>query len=289
MRPTKPLRPALGFTLIEAIVVIVITGIIFTSVAMFLRVPIAGAVDTSRRAALVDIADTSLRRMSREIHTALPNSVRITTDPSKTYIEFLPIVAGGRYCSEPDSGGVCSTAAGSANNPLDFSTTDASFEVIGPLVTPPSFSATGTSVAIYNLGIPGADAYNGDNTVAVASVTGTTTKTVNFSSARQFPFASPAKRFHIISSPVSYVCTPSTSGTDGTGTLIRYTGYAIQATQPTSFSVTGTKLATRVASCSIDYTQAVIARDGLLSILITLKQQGESISLTHEIQIHNAP
>lgn len=289
MRPTKPLRPALGFTLIEAIVVIVITGIIFTSVAMFLRVPIAGAVDTARRAALVDIADTSLRRMSREIHTALPNSVRITTDPSKTYIEFLPIVAGGRYCSEPDSGGVCSTAAGSVNNPLDFSTTDASFEVIGPLVTPPSFSATGTSVAIYNLGIPGADAYNGDNTVAVASVTGTTSKTVNFSSARQFPFASPAKRFHIISSPVSYVCTPSTSGTDGTGTLIRYTGYAIQATQPTSFSVTGTKLATRVASCSIDYTQAVIARDGLLSILLTLKQQGESISLTHEIQIHNAP
>lgn len=289
MRPTKPLRPALGFTLIEAIVVIVITGIIFTSVAMFLRVPIAGAVDTARRAALVDIADTSLRRMSREIHTALPNSVRITTDPSKTYIEFLPIVAGGRYCSEPDSGGVCSTAAGSTNNPLDFSTTDASFEVIGPLVTPPSFSATGTSAAIYNLGIPGADAYNGDNTVAVTSVTGTTTKTVNFSSARQFPFASPAKRFHIIGSPVSYVCTPSTSGTDGTGTLIRYTGYAIQATQPTSFSVTGTKLATRVASCSIDYTQAVIARDGLLSILLTLKQQGESISLTHEIQIHNAP
>ena len=289
MRPTKPLRPALGFTLIEAIVVIVITGIIFTSVAMFLRVPIAGAVDTARRAALVDIADTSLRRMSREIHTALPNSVRITTDPSKTYIEFLPIVAGGRYCSEPDSGGVCSTAAGSSNNPLDFSTTDSSLEVIGPLVTAPLFSATGTSVAIYNLGIPGADAYNGDNTVAVASVTGTTTKTVNFSSARQFPFASPAKRFHIISSPVSYVCTPSTSGTDGTGTLIRYTGYAIQATQPTSFSVTGTKLATRVASCSIDYTQAVIARDGLLSILLTLKQQGESISLTHEIQIHNAP
>lgn len=289
MRQTKPLRPTLGFTLIEAIVVIVITGIIFTSVAMFLRVPIAGAVDTARRAALVDIADTSLRRMSREIHTALPNSVRVTTDPTHTYIEFLPIVAGGRYCSEPDSGGVCSTAAGSTYNPLDFSTAESSFEVIGPLVTAPSFNATGTSVAIYNLGIPGADAYNGDNTVGVGSITGTTTKTVNFSSARQFPFASPAKRFHIISSPVSYVCSPSTSGSDGTGTLIRYTGYAIQATQPTSFSVTGTKLATRVASCSIDYTQAVIARDGLLSILLTLKQQGESISLTHEIQIHNAP
>lgn len=288
MRPTRLLPPA-GFTLIEAIIVIVITGILFTGVALFIRLPVSGAVDTARRAGMVDIADTALQRLRREIRTALPNSVRVTTSGGTAYIEFLPSVAGGRYCAEPDNGGVCSSAAGSANNALDFTATDTSFEVIGPLTAGSSFSATGTSVAVYNLGIPGADAYNSDTTSAISSVTGTTVRTVNFA-AKQFPFASPSNRFHIIGAPVTYACSAGLSGNSGTGTLTRYTGYAKQATQPTAFAgASQAMLANTLSACSIDYTQAVINRDGLLSIRMQIQQNGDFVSLTHAIQINNTP
>jgi hypothetical protein len=58
------------------IVVIVITGIIGGIVAVFLRMPVQGYVDSARRADMTDIADTALRRISRDLHSALPNSVR---------------------------------------------------------------------------------------------------------------------------------------------------------------------------------------------------------------------
>ena len=64
-----------GFTLIEAIVVIVITGIIASMVAVFIRTPVDGYLDAERRAGLTDIADTAVRRMARDIRLALPNSV----------------------------------------------------------------------------------------------------------------------------------------------------------------------------------------------------------------------
>ncbi|HJW54183.1 MAG TPA: prepilin-type N-terminal cleavage/methylation domain-containing protein, partial [Burkholderiaceae bacterium] len=62
-------RPTLrekGFTLAEAVIVIVITGIIAGTVAVFLRLPVQGYVDTAARAELTDIADTALRRMTRD-------------------------------------------------------------------------------------------------------------------------------------------------------------------------------------------------------------------------------
>ena len=66
-----------GFTLVEMIVVIVITGIIAGVVAIFLRAPVQGYVDSARRAEMTDIADTALRRIGRDLRTAVPNSVRV--------------------------------------------------------------------------------------------------------------------------------------------------------------------------------------------------------------------
>ena len=91
-----------GFTLVEMIVVIVITGIIGGVVAMFIRAPVQGYMDSARRAEMTDIADTALRRMARDIRTAVPNSVRIPVAAGSTYIEFLPTKAGGRYRANPD-------------------------------------------------------------------------------------------------------------------------------------------------------------------------------------------
>ena len=65
-----------GFTLLEAVVVIVITGIVSAMVAVFIRAPVEGYIDSVARAELTDAADTALRRLTREVRTALPNSLR---------------------------------------------------------------------------------------------------------------------------------------------------------------------------------------------------------------------
>ena len=58
---------ARGFTLVEMIIVIVITGIIGAMVAVFIRVPVQGYVDVAARAALADTADTATRRLTRDV------------------------------------------------------------------------------------------------------------------------------------------------------------------------------------------------------------------------------
>lgn len=82
-----------GFTLLEAVVVIVITGIISAMVAL-IRAPVEGYIDSVARAELTDAADTALRRLTREVRTALPNSLR-EGPPGATCIEFLPTLGGG--------------------------------------------------------------------------------------------------------------------------------------------------------------------------------------------------
>lgn len=66
-----------GFTLVELIMVIVIMGVVGATVAVFMKSPIDAYFDTARRAGIADVADTTVRRMARDIRKALPNSIRL--------------------------------------------------------------------------------------------------------------------------------------------------------------------------------------------------------------------
>ena len=71
-----------GFTLIELIMVIVIMGVVGGMVSVFMKGPIDAYISGGRRAALTDTADTTVRRMARDLHKALPNSLRQSKMPS---------------------------------------------------------------------------------------------------------------------------------------------------------------------------------------------------------------
>jgi MSHA biogenesis protein MshO len=88
-----------GFTLVELIMVIVIMGVVGGMVSVFMKGPIDAYISGGRRAALTDTADTTLRRMARDLHRALPNSLR-PCPAVITGLEFIPTKTGGRYRAE---------------------------------------------------------------------------------------------------------------------------------------------------------------------------------------------
>ena len=184
-----------GFTLIEAVIVIVITGIIAAVVAIFIRAPVQGDFDSVARAELTDAADTALRRMTRDLRLALPNSIRTGANGTGQYVEFLMTSTGGRYLDEDDNP--------SSGNILDFNdNTKVAFDVIGPT---PAISG-GDQIVVYNLG-PGmspADAYEGNNRATVASVAANTvTLTANPFPAQSPSMRSPGYRFQVVTTPVT--------------------------------------------------------------------------------------
>ncbi|MDZ7767963.1 MAG: type II secretion system protein [Woeseiaceae bacterium] len=86
-----------AFTLVELIVTIVISSIVVSFMAMFIAGPIAAFDDQTRRAELVDLAESALRRLARDVRRALPNSVRVTATGGTVALEMLNSVDGVRY------------------------------------------------------------------------------------------------------------------------------------------------------------------------------------------------
>jgi MSHA biogenesis protein MshO len=267
----KHRRRMLGFTLTEAIVVIVITGVLAAMVAIFIQKPVQGFFDTARRAALVDAADTVSRRISRDLREALPNSIRV----NGTALEFLHVRSAGRYREQIDPN------PATPGDPLDFTSVDTSFDVLGQPVNIQS----GDSVVVYNLGIPlSASAYDVSplTTRRVAAAPfGASLSTVTITSAAPFPFASPARRFQVVDTPVTYYC----SGTQ----MRRNSGYAITASQVVPVAGTGALIADKLTACSFAYAVGPSQRNALVTIALSLTDTGETVSLIYQVHVNNVP
>lgn len=278
--PLPGMKGNAGFTLVEMIIVIVITSIIAAIVAVFLYSPVRGYFDSARRAELTDIADTALRRVSRDLHLALPNSVRV----SGAAVEFLQTRTGGRYRADPATSGASVGCGSLADDTLDFTTSDTCFEVLGGLNPA---AVVGDLVVVYNLGIDDATAYAGDNSSAVTGIVGNKIS-IN---TKQFPFESPGNRFQVVSGPVSYVCSGvgTNANGDGTGELRRYSGYAVSLAQSVPPGGPSALLASRVSACSFVYEPGVTERSGLVSLQLQISEAGETVSLYHEVHVSNAP
>ena len=267
-----------GFTLIELVMVIVVMGVIGATLAAFMRKPVDAYFDTARRAALTDVADTAVRRISRDIGGALPNSIR---NPSSSCIEFIPTRTGGRYRAEPDA----LVVGNQANAVLDFAAADTSFNMLAnnSLLAGDEQIRANDVVVVYNLGIAGADAYAGDNTAVVSAVSAAAESTITIA-AKQFPLASPVSRFHVVPGDgkiVAFVC--------NAGRLLRSSNHAYNNSCPTS-GATVAVLADNVASCSFVYNTSDLQRNGLVQMTMTVTDSsGESVSLYHEVHVGNTP
>jgi MSHA biogenesis protein MshO len=283
-----------GVTMIEMIVVIVITGIIAGVVALFIRLPVQGYADAVARATATDAADLTLRRMARDIRLALPNSVRLQSSaaPDVRYLEFMQTTGGLRYLAEDDIG----AAPGSLY--LDWNdSSKTSFDVVGGLPSGRHAPVVGDYVVVYNLGElqePG-DAYNcsglcNRGRIKSFPATGRIELESNPFAAQAgggVVLMSPGKRMHVVSSAVTYACELAT------GKLTRYWDYPISALQPTPPA--GGKsalLAMNVKSCDFQYASLASQRSGLVGLSIGIKIPGTTeavLTLEHQVHVDNTP
>lgn len=280
-----------GFTLIELVVVIVLSTIVVSFMAMFIVVPVQGYVDQVRRAELVDVAENSLSRIARDIHRALPNSIRVTSSGSVVALEMINTVDGVRYREQPppDDG----------TKQLNFSAADDAFNSVGVFtgVSKP-FSSSSHYLSVYNVGVPGANAYELANVITppgtqinidTDAIAGE--DNVTLSPAFQFAYGSPARRIFLVDGPLSYLCDLSA------GTLTRYWGYSITGSQSNRDSAaelvaagaSDTLVADHVSACSIAYAPGTSQRAGLVTLQLAVTDTAETISLLHQVHVNNAP
>lgn len=288
---TMPVR-RFGFTLIETVIVIALMAILVSIVAAFIVRPVEGYRDLARRAALVEAAESALRRMQRDIRTALPNSARITNLASGFALELIPVLDAARY-----------SVGGTVFEALNFFISDAEFDVQHCFRNPATATTPGIRLVINNLGTGtgGNNVYTAtavDNTVITPITTAVTISSsascpttgfahVTLTPSYNFAGQSPNRRVYVVTTPVSYLCDTTA------GTLTRYYNYPITATQPTAaatftaLNASSAQVADRVAACSVDTTTVDARNRSLVTLSLTLSESDEPIRLIQQTQLDN--
>ncbi len=279
---------AAGFTLVELVVVIAITAIIVGIMAMLIATPMQAYFAQTRRAMLVDSANTARRLMAGDVRSALPNSVRVWANGNIRMVELLATTYNAAYYSEP----------GSPNPLLDLtvSAPDTDFSSVGVFANPAPPS-TGY-VVVNNLGTPGADAYTLTNVIApVNTITATTAPQppnapidrVHLNPGVTFVADSPAHRVFVVSGPVAYLCDQTAQ------TLTRYWGYPISATPGAHDSAAkmlaagaqSARVAQNITSCTFSTTMGTTQYGQLVMLELLLSNAGENLPVMDEVSEDN--
>ncbi len=288
---------ATGFTLVELVVTIALSGILAGVLATVIQRPLLAYEQLGRRAQLVDAAENALRQLERDVRRGLPNSLRITG--GGRVLEVIPVVDAARYRRRPgiDPSGADHT---SPSDWLSF-TGDAQFNITGRF-RDLSFA--------YGLTLPAETrvvVYSTTPNVYAEGATGATPGSITppgtgitilddgdedqllLSNPFDFLLESPDQRLYLVASPVTYRCDP------GSGTLTRFSDYGFSAIQPQDPGAAplgggnAALVAEDLATCDFRYLPGTQSRAGLLVAELQIAQAGETISLLHQVHLENAP
>lgn len=249
---------AAGFTLVEMIISLVLMGIVAMVMIPLLQMPMNGYIDAQRRTELQSQMELIRAKLSDDLASALPGSLRIRIVGNTQYLEYLEVKAIGRYQSGAGGPGFCPATTCTAGDSLALScAAETCMTTLGPLlpVGPGGTPTPQNTDYISVLPGGGAIAPSAYSTAALSPTSRLNVAPVGVANggwelrfaAHNFQSDNPQKRFYLIRQPVSYVCTPATAAT--AGTLVKRWGgnYTLAAVQPTAFGTASTAtLSTRI-------------------------------------------
>ncbi len=274
------LHKSKAFTLVEMVMVITITGILTVVIVPMLTRPFSLFKDMQVRAALVDRAQMALATISREIRQAVPNSVRA----SGGALELMPTSFAGRYPASDIAADI------DALTPRQL---DANFSVMANV---PSLSGQRLIVNPSSTALLYAATANNISRMVTPSTTSITVTDngnqdrISLNPAFRFDptgNGSPSRRIFASGGPVSFVCSA--------GELVRYESYVPSVVQPTNplssplSAAIPALISNAVSSCQFRYSPGTSQRSALLTLEITVTENGESIHLIDQVHVENAP
>jgi len=244
-----------GFSLIELIVVLMISSVVVGFIATVITVPAQAHAAQARRSELAASAEAVTHWMTQDVHRALPNSLRTGVVGGRAVVEMIDFAGVEVYRD-----------AGIEGNPL----------VIDPLLPPDDqFDVLGfpgavtSDVVVNNLGIPGQSAYEGTNVIATATMA-TNSSTITLNPAFRFAAQSPTRRVFLVSTAtavVRYECDA------GAGTLRRFDNLPITGAIAALPGGTPSRLISRdVAACTFTPRPGNTQHGGLLLLQVTISR-----------------
>ncbi len=276
---------ARGFTLVEMVTVLLLLSILMVGTVRYITHSAEGYAIAVRSSDLAAHGRLAVERLQRELRNALPGSVR--TDVNQC-IEFLPVIAGTQYLDVPDADGV--------NTALDFpqiggGAASNRFSVVTPEVD----VSSAANVAVYPVStaqvysVSPTASLNGYVSIA-ANGTSSRISDVTMTDSHRFPHGSPSRRVFFTGSPVTWCVLTSAFGASA-GQLRRYAGYGFNVVQAQPALASST-----VVSEGIDTSNPVFTyhpgspeRSAIVQVTFQVSRADQTMTLSHEVQIRNAP
>lgn len=276
------IRKTSGYTLVELIVVIILLGIVglftFNYVGFGTRI----YVDTTGREQLVSQSRFAVERLSRELRNAVPRSIRVSELDAQRCIEFIPIITSSNYLQIPRPG----------------PTSTADFIAVEPIR---AAEAAGNSLYVYatNQNFLYGNSELRRKTIDVVSFDTPEPGLVVFeysASPSFFPTDSPARRYYVGGSPVSWCYN------EAANRLERYRNYGLLASQlshsqllaAASYEIMAVDLVNDLSTpdeLPFRVFEATLQRNNLVEIDWRFRRSSdnESLQLLHEVHAPNVP
>lgn len=256
-----------GFSLIELITVLVILGIVAAIGSNFVVTTVDSYNTTQTRSKLVQKGRLTLEQMTRQLRTAVPNAVRVSG--SGNCIEYFATVGGANYLSPVADSENGAPAIASINTvPFNLGLGSANHVIIGAL----------SAAEVYTTAVPAAR-------VSVGALGAEPLTNVPLASSHIFIRNSINRRLFLADNPARFCI----SG----GNLLQYTNYGLDTGILDDLDPGGTTtiMGQNIAAAGSAFvlSPGTEDRNTGININLTFTQDGEQVTLNHQVLVRNVP